>query len=231
MTLGFVQGAFGLDGGEIAPNPWGAPPSGLGTLLLITMLTMTFAPKLAGLADALVDGHARRSYGGPSALLGAGFFELIHGMLLAPIMTFAETFFIGRLLTGRGLAWRSQARDGRGVAWSEAARRFWGITLAGAVVVFGFAELAPGLLVWILPVAAGPLLVIPFAWLTTRPWLGRALAGARFAAIPEERLSTPVVARAVPWSARLARRHLAPAPLGVEVLPASAPAPVPGGGD
>ncbi len=231
MTLGFVQGAFGLDGGEIATNPWGAPPSGLGTALLITMITMTFAPKLAGLADALLDRRARRSYGGAFALLGAGVVELVHGMLLAPIMAFAETFFMSRLLTGRGLAWRSQARDGRGVSWAEATRRFWGIMLAGAVVVVGFAQLAPGLLVWIVPVAAGPLLVIPFAWLTTRPWLGRALAGARFAAVPEERLAPPVVARSVPWAAGLARRHTAASALDVEVLPAAAPAPMPGGGD
>jgi len=232
MTLGFVQGAFGLDGGEIAANPWGAPPSGLGTALLVAMITMTFAPKLAGLADALLDGRARRSYGGGGALVTAGVVELLHGMLLAPIMAFAETFFIVRLLTGRGLAWRSQARDGRGVSWAEASRRFWGVMLAGAVVVVGFAQLAPGLLVWIVPVAAGPLLVIPFAWLTTRPWLGRALAGARFAAIPEERMTTPVVARSVPWAARLARRHgAATASVGVEVVAAPAPAPMPGGGD
>jgi len=196
------------------------------------MITMTFAPKLAGLADALVDGAARRRYGGPVALLGAGLVEFVHGMLLAPITAFSETFFIGRLLTGRGLAWQSQARDGRGVSWREAWRRFWGVMLAGAVVVVAFAQLAPGLLVWIVPVATGPLLVVPFAWLTTRPWLGRALAGARFAAVPEERLTPPIVARAVPWAARLARRGAPAAPaLEVDVLARPAPAPVAGGGD
>jgi membrane glycosyltransferase len=232
MTLGFVQGAFGLDGGEIAANPWGAPPSGLGTALLITMVTMTFTPKLAGLADALVDARARHAYGGGPALLSAGLLELVHGMLLAPIMAFSESFFIARLLTGRGLAWRSQARDGRGVGWAEALRRFWGVTAAGAVVVVAFAQLAPGLLVWIVPVAAGPLLVVPFAWFTTRPRLGRALAGARFAAVPEERAAPAVVARAVPWAAGLARRG-APRPrLEVDVLPTpSTPAAAPGGGD
>jgi membrane glycosyltransferase len=234
MTLGFVQGAFGLDGGEIAANPWGAPPSELGILLLATMITMTFAPKLAGLADALVDGAARRSYGGPGALVGAGLIEFVHGMLLAPITAFSETFFIGRLLSGRGLAWRSQARDGRGVSWREAWRRFWGVMLAGTVVLVAFAQLAPGLLVWIVPVVTGPLLVVPFAWLTTRPWLGRALAGVRFAAVPEERVTPPIVARAVPWAARLARRRAAAAPaLEVEVLarPAPAASTVAGGGD
>ena len=231
MALGFAQGALGLDGGEIAANPWGAPPSGLGTALLVTMVTMTLTPKLAGLADALSDGRARRSYGGGGALLGAGLFELVHGMLLAPIMAVSETFFIGRLLTGRGLAWRSQARHGRGVGWGEAFRRFYGVMLAGAVVLVAFAQLAPGLLVWIVPVATGPLLVVPFAWFTTRPWLGRMLAGAGFAAMPEERAPSALLARAVPWAERLARRRSASGGRSVEVVAAPAAAPLPSGGD
>ncbi len=231
MTLGFVQGALGLKGGEIASNPWGAPPSQLGFVLLATMITMTFAPKLAGLADALIDGRSRRRYGGPFALLGAGLVELVHGVLLAPIMAFSETFFVGRLLTGRGLAWKPQARDGRGVTLAEAARRFWPLTLAGAVVVGAFAQLAPGLLVWIVPVATGPLLVVPFAWFMTRPWLGRALATSRFAAIPEERVVPSVVGRAVPWAAGLARRSAGASLRPIELLPAPAPVPVQEGGD
>jgi hypothetical protein len=39
------------------------------------------------------------------------------------------------------------------------------------------------------------------------------------------------VARAVPWAAGLARRGTPRARLEVEVLPGSAPAAVPGGGD
>ena len=231
MTLGFVQGAFGLAGGEIASNPWGAPPSGLGVVLLLTMVTMTFAPKLAGLADALVDGASRRRYGGGPALLGAGFVELVHGVLLAPIMAFSEAFFVGRLLTGRGLAWKPQARDGRGTSLAEALRRFWPLTLAGAVVVLAFAQLAPGLLVWIVPVAAGPLLVVPFAWVMTRPALGRLLATSRFAAIPEERALAPVVARAVPWAAGLARHERRVRTPAIDVLASPAPVALQEGGD
>lgn len=227
MTLGFVQGALGVDGGEIASNPWGAPPSELGVVLLLGMVTMTFAPKLAGVADALFDGAARRRYGGPVALVCGAVAELVHGVLLAPVMAFSETFFVGRLLTGRGLAWRAQARDGGGVSWREAVVRFWPLTLTGVVVVAAFAHLAPGLLVWIIPVAAGPIFVVPFAWLMTRPWLGRALARVRFAAVPEERHPTTVVLRAAPWLVA-DEPHRQPARSPEPMLP---PLPVPGGGD
>ena len=231
MALGFVQGALGVDSGAIASNPWGAAPSWLGACLLAIMLLMIFAPKIAGILDALWDPERRRSYGGGAALVGAGLVELVYGMILAPIMALSEAFFIGRLLTGRGLAWTAQRRGDGGVAIAEAVRRFWPQTVAGAVVLAAFGWLAPGLLVWIVPVVVGPLLVIPFAWLSARPALGRALARSRFAAIPEEIEPSTTVAAAVPWLARTAR--LAPAPAmapddGDLMLPAPTPA---GGSD
>ena len=213
MTLGFVQGALGFDGGTVASNPWGAAPSALALWLLLAMLTMTFAPKIAGLVDALADADKRRSYGGGWRLLAAGVAELIHGMILAPIMAIAEALFIGRLASGRGLTWKVQRRHGAGVSWAEAARRFWPQTLAGALILTAFASYAPHVLPWVVPVALGPLLVIPFAWLGTRPAVGRTLARWRFAAVPEELAPPPVVARAVPLAATVARarrRELAP---------------------
>ncbi len=201
MTLGFIQGTFGVAGASlVAANPWGAPPSWLGLALFITMLLMTFAPKLAGLADALLDRNRRRGYGGALPLLTAGISEFAYGMLLAPVMALSESFFIiGRLLTGRGLDWRAQLRRDRGVGLAEAVRRFWPQTVAGAVMLTAFSWWAPSLLVWIVPVVVGPLLAIPFACVTTRKSLGEALARSRFAAVPEERFPPAVVSAAIPW--------------------------------
>ena len=57
MTLGFMQGAFGFSGETIAQNPWGAPPSSLGLWLLAGMITMVFAPKIAGLIETFDPGN------------------------------------------------------------------------------------------------------------------------------------------------------------------------------
>ena len=202
MVLGFLQGALGIGGGILVADPWITAPSSFGFTLLLVMMTMTFAPKLAGLIDALVDGRRRRSYGGALPLLAGGFAEFVHGMMLAPIMAIAEAVFLaGLFFRGKGLAWKVQRRDGSGVGWREAATRFWPQTLVGAIIVAAFAAAAPQVLPWVLPAAIGPLLTIPFAWVTTRPALGRALARYRFAAIPEERATPVVVARALPWLA------------------------------
>ncbi len=216
MTLGFVQGALGLEGGTIASNPWGAAPSALGPWLLAAMLTMVFAPKIAGLVDALADPAKRRSYGGGGRLLGAGLVEFVHGMILAPIMAIAEALFLARLATGRGLTWKVQRRHDTGVGWAEAAIRFWPQTVVGLVILAAFALYAPHVLPWVVPVAVGPLLAIPFAWFGTRPAVGRALARWRFAAVPEEIDPPLAVARAVPLAAAAARvrqRELAAARL------------------
>ncbi|MFW5698631.1 MAG: glucans biosynthesis glucosyltransferase MdoH [Planctomycetota bacterium] len=216
MALGFVQGALGFHG----DNPWGAAPSTLALWLLAAILTMTFAPKIAGLLDALTDGAKRCSYGGTLPLLGAGLVELIHGMILAPIMAIAEAVFIAGLVGGRGLTWRVQRRRGVAVGWVEAARRFWPQTLAGFAMVAAFAAFAPQSLPWVIPVALGPLLAIPFARFGSHPALGRTLAHWRFAAVAEEIDPPPVVRTAVRPVAARARvaareqRKLGPLPVG-----------------
>ena len=216
MTLGFMQGAFGFSGETIAQNPWGAPPSSLGLWLLAGMITMVFAPKIAGLIDALADARRRRSYGGGWRLLRAGIAEFLHGMILAPIMAIAEALFILGLLRGRGLTWQAQRRHGFAVSWSEACARFWPQTLIGAGALAAFALHAPHVLPWIVPVAIGPLFAILFCRFGTNPALGRLMARRRFAAVPEEITPPPVVARAMRIATVVDRQTR----LGVSAAPA-----------
>lgn len=197
MGLGFMQGALGVSGGAIADNPWGAAPSSLGLWLLAGMIVMTFAPKLAGLIDALADARRRRGYGGGWRLLRSGIAEFLHGMLLAPIMAIAEALFILGLARGKGLTWKVQRRHGFAVTWRESIARFWPQTVIAAVALTGFWLHAPQILPWIIPVAIGPLLAIVFCRVGTNPTLGRMLARRRFAAIPEDITAPPVVARAM----------------------------------
>ncbi|KPQ11052.1 MAG: membrane glycosyltransferase MdoH [Saliniramus fredricksonii] len=197
MGLGFMQGALGVSGGAIADNPWGAAPSGLGLWLLAGMIVMVFAPKLAGLIDALADSRRRRSYGGGFRLLSSGIAEFLHGMLLAPIMAIAEALFILGLARGKGLTWKVQRRHGFAVTWRESIARFWPQTAIAALALTGFWLHAPQMLPWIIPVAIGPLSAILFCRFGTNPALGRMMARRRFAAIPEDIIAPPVVARAM----------------------------------
>ncbi len=197
MGLGFAQGALGIGGGAIADNPWGAAPSSLGLWLLAGMIVMVFAPKIAGLIDALADARRRRSYGGGRRLALSGVAEFLHGMLLAPIMAIAEALFILGLLRGKGLTWQVQRRQGFAVTWAESIARFWPQTLIGVATLTAFWLHAPQMLPWIIPVAIGPVLAILFCRFGTSPALGRMMARRRFAAIPEDITAPPVVARAM----------------------------------
>ncbi len=197
MGLGFAQGAFGTNSGDIADNPWGAAPSSLALWLLAGMMTMVFAPKIAGLVDALADARRRRSYGGGWRLVRSGLAEFVHGMILAPIIAIAESLFILGLLCGRGLTWRVQRRHGFAVTWSESAARFWPQSVIAMAALSGFWLYAPHIVPWIIPVAIGPLLAIPFCHFSTSPAFGKLMARRRFAAIPEDITAPPVVARAM----------------------------------
>jgi membrane glycosyltransferase len=127
-------------------------------------------------------------------------------------MAIAEAVFIAGLARGRGLTWRVQRRRGVAVGWREATRRFWPQTLVGMVMLAAFAAFAPHVLPWVVPVALGPLLAIPFAHYGSHPAVGRALARWRFAALPEEIDAPSVVQDALgspsrrpdpaPWAAR-----------------------------
>ncbi|MEO1092332.1 MAG: glucans biosynthesis glucosyltransferase MdoH [Pseudomonadota bacterium] len=224
MIFSFVQGAVGIDGGTIVATPLAVAGPELGLGLLIVMLTMVHAPKLAGTLDALIDRRRRASYGGGFRLVGSATVELVHGMLLAPIMALSETLFIGRMIGGHGLAWRAQRRSGSGVAWAEAFRRFWPHTLFGTAMLVGFLTLAPTVVLLALPVIAGLLGAIAFTCFTSRRRFGHWLVRHGVATLPEERVVPRVVADAVPWIEEHGPRDLAARP--VREL-----APAPSGGD
>ncbi len=70
----------------------------------------------------------------------------------------------------------------------------------GRRLLFGFTllafalALAPGLILWSLPLTAGYFLAIPFAVVTADPRLGAAMARIGLCAIPEEIDTPPIIA-------------------------------------
>ena len=165
----------------------GAPvPVGVGIALLAVMMTMTFAPKLLGLARVFASGRESARYGGRLAVALGGAVELVASMLMAPVVAFAVGVFAVGLLFGKRIDWRAPPRGTRTVAWDEAAATFapqtaFGLALFGLIV-----HLAPGVLPWAAPVLAGLVLAIPFAVLSTSPRLGRWSMRCGLCAIPEE---------------------------------------------
>jgi membrane glycosyltransferase len=160
--------------------------SGPGLLLFGLVLLMWFAPKIATVIDVLLRPTLRRSFGGGIRFVAGVITEVTFFLMLAPIMWFAHTLFLVRLLSGRSIGWGAQARDDHRVPWSLAARQLWPHTLLGASTVGLLAFTVPAAIPYALFVAGGPLLSIPLAVVTASPALGRALVQMGLARLPEE---------------------------------------------
>jgi membrane glycosyltransferase len=163
----------------------------LGIILFFLMLAMTFAPKLATLADVLARRDLRRAYGGAARIALGAPLEIVFSMLLAPVIAVAVTLFLLSLPFGRRGGWTAQRRDAQHVTLADAARKLWPQTLAGTTLVAWFWHAAPGLIWYWLPILAGLVGSVPFAVVTAHPAIGRALAACGICRIPEEASPAP----------------------------------------
>ncbi len=186
-----VSIGFGFDwgtGGEGAAEAvWSETMVLLGIGLFAIMMTVNLTPKLAGLIDVALRPEARRAYGGGRVLAASAVAEFFFALVIGPAMAVAQTIFIAGLPFGRMVRWEPQRRADHSVAFADAARGLWPQCVLGMVMLTGFALAMPSVLPWTLPVVGGLLLAIPFAWLTARPSLGRALTRQGLCAVPEER--------------------------------------------
>lgn len=157
-----------------------------GAILFVTILTMVFAPKLATVADVLLRPDLRSAFGGSIRTTTSTGAEILYSAMLAPIMAVAHTLFIGGLLFGKTIGWGAQNRGVTRLPLGVSLKKLWPQTL------FGMAGLAwvsqqPIELVWpVIPVAAGPLLAVPIAILTSSEIAGRLGARSTLWRIPEE---------------------------------------------
>jgi membrane glycosyltransferase len=175
---------------------------GLGIALFFLMIAMSFAPKLATLADVLARRSLRHAHGGTARILTGASLELIFSVLIAPISAVAVTLFVLGLPFGRRVGWSTQQRDAEGVTFARAARRLWPQTLFGFFLMACFWQTAPGAVWYWVPLFAGLAGSIPFAMVTAHPLVGRALAAAGICRIPEEARSAAWPAAAHSFSPR-----------------------------
>jgi len=113
--------------------------------------------------------------------------ELVFSLLLGPIVAFHETLFMGGLLFGRRIRWSGQRRSARGLSLRDAVRVGALPTVFGGVLATFLIIEAPVILPYGIPVLAGWILAIPFAWGTSLPAFGAWMARTGLAATPEER--------------------------------------------
>jgi len=164
----------------------------VGLALFTIALVMTFAPKLATLADVLARRRLRESFGGTPRVIGGAMLETLFWMMIAPVCAVAVTLFLLGLPFGKQIGWASQQRDVEGLPLRAAAGRLLPQMLAGIGGIAWLVAQAPGVFWWLsLPVFIGLAVCIPLATLTAHPGLGRAMMAFGICRVPEEaRLGT-----------------------------------------
>lgn len=181
--IGFMVFAALLGLTESGQMPYRADT---GAALFLSIMTMVFAPKLATIADILLRRELRRSFGGAARVMLGAATEILYSAMLAPVMAVAHTLFMGGLMFGKTIGWGAQARGLEHLPVSLAVKKLWPQTLFGLLAATWLAT-QPLQLVWpLLPIAIGPLLVIPAAVLLSTRTLGSAGIKSSLWQIPEE---------------------------------------------
>lgn len=176
-----------LDGEDTALFPAG---SALG--FYAVFLLMYLAPKLAGFVDIVLTRNGLRRYGGGVRFAAGAIVEILFSFLLGAATTFRTGLFMIGLVFGRTVVWSGQARDAHALSWATAARGLWPQTAFGIVILSIAGLLAPAIIVPSLPLTLGYIVAIPFAVISTSPWLGKWLERIGLCAIPEEN-SPPLI--------------------------------------
>jgi membrane glycosyltransferase len=161
--------------------------SDAGYTLLSVSVAMWFAPKIATAIDVLARRELRRAYGGAVRFLVSLLTETCLSFMLSPIMWVSHTLFFAGLPFGRVIGWIGQARDDHIVPWSVALKQLWPHTALGLSCLAILAATHPIAAIYaFVLIAGGPAISIPFAVVTAKPGVGRALARIGIGRLPEE---------------------------------------------
>lgn len=173
-----------------------------GLVLLLSVVGMSLAPKLATLVAVLLRSASRRAWGGVPRIVGSALLEFAFWLLTAPVMAVAVTAFLLGLPFGRRVGWAAQQRNVQRIDWQVAVRGLWLQTALGLLLAGTVWWRMPGAFWLWLPVLTGLIGSIPFAWLSAHPAVGRWFVRRGLCRIPEE---APAVAGTSPLRGSPAR--------------------------
>jgi membrane glycosyltransferase len=157
-----------------------------GMTLFACVLVMWFSPKIASAIDILLRPKLRRAFGGAGLFIVNFAIETLCSILLCPILWLGHTIFLTGLLFGREIGWIGQTRHDHAVPFTLALHNLWPHTLLGCAALGLLAATQPSAIPYVLFLAGGPALAIPFAVATAWPWLGNFAARIGVGRLPEE---------------------------------------------
>ena len=128
----------------------------------------------------------RHAFGGAGLFILNFIIETVYSILLVPTLWFGHTIFLIGLLFGREIGWIGQTRDDHAVPFALALRNLWPHTLLGCSALGLLAVTQPAAIPYMMFLAAGPALSIPFAVITAIPRLGSLAARSASAGCPRK---------------------------------------------
>jgi membrane glycosyltransferase len=158
----------------------------IGNMLFIWVLVMWFSPKIATFIDLLLRPDARRAFGGAGLVIVNFIVETAYSVLLCPILWIGHTIFLGGLLFHREIGWIEQVRDDHAVSFRLALSSLWPQTLLGWTAIGLVSATQPAALPYVLFLAGGPAMAVPFAMLTAWAPLGKLAVRIGIGRLPEE---------------------------------------------
>lgn len=159
----------------------------IGWLLFAYVMCLLLLPKLLAVWLILGTQDKASQFGGRRKVLASALGEMTFAAMLAPILMLFHTRFVVTALTGAKVKWGGQKRDAdQTPAWHDCVTSHWANTvfvLAWAAVV---AWLSPALLPWMAFVFAGPLVAVPFTFVTGLQSVAQRAREKGLFVIPEE---------------------------------------------
>ena len=166
------------------------------TILALLTLTMLFLPKLLALLLVFLRPIPYRLGLGRSSRIALSVcLEALGSILLAPILMFSQTKFVILALLRRAVGWPAQRRRDQQIGLLAAVQTYWDQTVFGLFMSVVTVVHVPDFFRWFAPAAAGLILAIPIAMLSSRRDLGVLARRTGLFQIPAEGDPPPVLKR------------------------------------
>ena len=153
LVLTLLAAAVG--GGQFAEGGAEFEPAAVGLGLFGLCMGMLILPKLYALAAAARSGSLAEYGGAARATLGV-VCETLLSALIAPVMMLYHSRFVLTTLAGRVVTWTAQSRGEQTVTWGDAVRQHGSAAAIGLLAGIAAGLAAPASLIWLAPVALGP---------------------------------------------------------------------------
>lgn len=164
--------------------------------ILAAVFSMLFVPRVLALILAVMRPDQRRLHGGLPGLLVSASAETFLSTIFAPLMMIFQTKAVIEIFAGLDSGWPVATRGEGSVSWREAIGAHVTHMLTGAILLFASIQLAPDLIIWLLPVTL-PLIIAPvLAVASGSTTLGSVLRKFGMLATPEEIDPPPLILRA-----------------------------------